>query len=217
MPRKKKDKSKQADKAPPSSPSKQKKGTGQHYPGMYIPFLKNVITVVVLFLLTAYLIDNVRGYVWLKDKFLKSNLEKIKKFEDLTMDQKFEAYFRFDARFLFYIRDNTPDSALILMPPDSVILPADGSTDFNAKNKNQSVHSKQWASYFIYPRTFIYHRELEDYPKAAESYTHVACINGWGYDKLDYPLPQSQRSKYQVLPRTQAQLKAQQEEQKDPS
>ena len=180
-----------------SDPSKTE---GQYYQ-MSIPFIKNVILFFVLFVIGFQLIDNVNGYVWMRDKFLQSNLDKIEKFKDADTDKKYEAYFGFDYRFLSYIRDNTADSAMILMPPDSAIFPVNGKSDFNSKRKNQSIRNHMWSMYFIYPRMLVYVEKYLDSPDSFD-YTHVACVNGWGYEYLDYSLAPNQSSKYQIWPRT---------------
>ena len=176
-------------------------------PAMEIPFLKNVLVLIVLFFTTYYLVGNVKGYKWLQERFIEGNLNKLERFADLTTDQKYQAYFRFNHQFLNYIKENTPDSAIIYMPPDSIIMPEDGTqTDFYTKKKSNSVLHKVWATYFIYPRRLVYDRERGEVP-GFDRYTHVACIDGWGYDYLEYPVPQNRRAKYQLLPRTEAGLK----------
>ena len=177
------------------------------HPDMQIPFLKNVLSLIALFFLVYYLVGNVKGYTWLKERFIEQNLEKLDKYSELTEDQKYQAYFRFNHQFLTFIRDNTADSSIIYMPPDSIIRPDSEQNEFYTKKRSNSVWNKVWATYFIYPRKLVYHREKDEIPNF-DRYTHVACVNGWGYEYLEYDVPKNRRAKYQILPRTVDGLKA---------
>ena len=184
------------------------------HPDMEIPFLKNVLVLIALFFLTYYLVGNVKGYKWLKERFIEGNLNKLEKFADLTTDQKYQAYFRFNHQFLTFIRDNTADTAIIYMPPDSVLDVEDKKSAFYTKKRSNSVQHKTWSTYHIYPRKLVYDREKEEIP-SFDQYTHVACVDGWGYEYLEYDVPKQQRARYQVLPRTVKGLKAMNESNKN--
>ncbi|MEX2596171.1 MAG: hypothetical protein WEC59_04505 [Salibacteraceae bacterium] len=192
---------------PPADSNKDKVENVEQDSSMYIPFLKNVIGLIALFFLSYYLINNIRGYKWLSSRFLESNIEKMEKLEHLTTSEKYQAYFRFNHKFLEHINQNTPDSAIIYMPPDSVIMPESGKkTDFYTKKKSNSILNKVWATYFVYPRKLVYHDEREEIP-AFDRYNYVACVNGWGYEHLEYRVSEKQKAQYQILPRTLETLK----------
>lgn len=177
------------------------------HPEMEIPFLKNVFLLIAMFFLTYYLVGNVKGYQWLNERFIQGNLTKLEKYADLTDDQKYQAYFRFNHQFMTFIRDNTADSAIIFMPPDSVIDVENKKSAFYHKKKSNTIANKVWATYFIYPRKLVYYDEKDMIP-AFDQYTHVACVDGWGYDYLEYDIPKDRRARYQILPRTIDGLKA---------
>lgn len=60
------------------------------------------------------------------------------------------------------------------------------------------MKGKNWSSYFVYPRKLIYHDEKDKYPELYKTATHVAIINGWGYELLDYNV--QSRSAFAILP-----------------
>jgi hypothetical protein len=209
----KKPRKKPAKSKPVEAPAKAKKPV---HPDMEIPFLKNVLVLIALFFLTYYLIGNVKGYKWLQERFIEGNLNKLEKYADLTDDQKYQAYFRFNHQFLTYIRDNTADTAIIFMPPDSVLDVENKKSAFYTKKRSNSVQHKTWSTYYIYPRRLVYFREKDEIP-SFDQYTHVACVDGWGYEYLDYNVPKQQRARYQILPRTVEGLKEMQERNKTKS
>jgi hypothetical protein len=181
---------------------------------MEIPFLKNVFVLIGFFSVIYLLTAHVQGYIWLKERFIKGNLEKQEKFHGLTESDQYIAYFKFNYQFLAFIKENTADTAIVLMPPDSIIMPENAKTAFTTDKKSQSVLNKVWASYFIYPRKLVYQRE-EGELLGFDSYNHVACIDGWGYDYLDYHVPKKQRAQYQILPRSKVALERVLEEAKN--
>lgn len=168
---------------------------------MEIPFLKNVLVLIGIFSGMYLLTEHVQGYTWLKERFIKGNLEKQEKFTDLKEAEMYEAYFKFNYQFLAFIKENTADTAIVLMPPDSIIMPENAQTAFFTNKRSQSVLNKVWATYFIYPRKLVYQRE-EGELIGFNRYNYVACIDGWGYDYLNYHVPKKQRAQYQILPRS---------------
>lgn len=79
-----------------------------------------------------------------------------------------------------YIKDNTPDSAVIYLPGHEAFL-ADGYGD-----KFSSVHfsNKLWAVRYLYPRKVVTDREYREFG-AHPPLTHVFVVNGYGRDLLD--------------------------------
>ena len=158
----------------------------------HIPLLNNVVLAIVFVILIFKLKDQNPGYKWMNETLIGANLETMKKYKNLTFEQKQEAKMGFNVKYLNFIKNNTPDSAVILMPPDSIILPSEGKSEFNKHLKN-----KVWCSYHIYPRKIVYERERHT-SSLYSSITHVAIINGWGYNKLSYRV--NNKSKYTVMP-----------------
>ena len=157
-----------------------------------IPLLNNVIIAILFVILIFKLKDQNPGYRWVHESLIEANLKTIKKYKNLTFEQRQEAKMGFNATYLNFVKNNTPDTAIILMPPDSIILPVKGKSEFSKHMKN-----KAWCSYLIYPRRLVYEREKSN-SSLYESVTHVAIMNGWGYDKLAYPI--KDKSKHTILP-----------------
>lgn len=158
----------------------------------HIPFLNNLIITIFFVLLVFKLKDQNPGYKWVHETLIGANLKTIKKYKKLTFEQKQEAKMGFNAKYLNFIKNNTPDTAIILMPPDSIIFPSKGKSEFN-----KYITRKVWCSYIIYPRKIVYEREKHISP-LYDNVTHVAIINGWGYNKLTYRV--NNRSNYTIMP-----------------
>jgi len=161
-------------------------------PGKSIPLVNNILVAVLLILLIFKLKDANPGYKWVHESLIGSNLEFIKKNKDLGFPQRQEAKLGFNVSYLNYLNANTPDETIILMPPDTVILPRSGKSDFDKYMKNRI-----WVSYFIYPRKVVYEREKET-SALYDAATHIAIINGWGYHKL--PFRVNNKVKHAVIP-----------------
>ena len=91
---------------------------------------------------------------------------------------------RFDATFILLnnIVKHSPPDAIIIMPPDSVLI--------NSKSKikfHKEIIEKSWASYFVYPRMLVYEKEKETNPLYAKA-NYVVVLNGWGLDKVHYKM-----------------------------
>lgn len=111
---------------------------------------------------------------WLHNTLLKSNYETIKKYPNATFDERLGLKLGFNYAYLKYIHDNTPEDAVILFPTRDVILKQ--PTQFK-----EAEFSLQWIHSFVYPRKVVI-----DGTETKDQITHVAIMNGWGYDKLTY-------------------------------
>ena len=114
------------------------------------------------------------------------------KYSNLTYDQKMEAKLGFNFRFLNNIKLNTPEDAIIIMPPDSIFYPKGKKSYFT-----DFMGSVGYTGYFVYPRKLVYagrSQTVELYKKA----THVAIVNFWGYEKLAYQV--DKKEQFTVLP-----------------
>ena len=170
--------------APKPPEPKKKVSTG-------IPFLNNIVAVFVFVILVAIAKDVNKGYNWMSETLIKLNLKRIKMYKNSTFEEKQAAKMGYNVQYLNYVNENTPDDAIILMPPDSIIQQEGVKSDFDKHMKN-----KVWVSYFLYPRKVVFEKEKETstlYNKA----THLAVINGWGYDRL--PHITGNRSKHAVF------------------
>lgn len=79
--------------------------------------------------------------------------------------------------YLKYLRENTPENAVILLPPSAAV-------DTSSEMKFMS-HS-DWVEYFIYPRLCVSEDEKMSKPELYAKANYVAIVFGWGYDKLHY-------------------------------
>ena len=160
----------------------------------------NFIITLVLFILLYILYKYNPGYNFFVNRQIIYGSKQVYQHFDATLDFKYYLKLRNDYNFVNFIKDNTPDSAIILMPPEEVFR---GS--LLNMNGNWGVKSKIWSTYFLYPRILIQENERNAYPQMYERITHVMIVNGWGYEKLNYKV--SKQEKYSVLPVNQTGIK----------
>ena len=156
---------------------------------------KNIIFLFFCIIFVSILYKSIGGYKWLWDSLVIGNFKTIKKYPDLTISQKYEIKCGFDYKYLDYIKKNTPEDAIILMPSREEIYPKGEKSDFNDKGA-WGVKNKAWATYFLYPRKLVYEQEKDTNP-FYEQINYVAIVNYRGYDKLNYKIYKKQ--KYQIL------------------
>ncbi|MCB9186889.1 MAG: hypothetical protein H6601_09100 [Flavobacteriales bacterium] len=159
--------------------------------------VKNFLILGGVLLLLKTLKENNAGYNWVVESQIIQSQESMKKFKDLTYQQKMEAKLGFTMRYFDFIRKNTPDTAVILMPPDTVIRPP-GQVHHTKTAMNGYTTIYTWVSYFIYPRKLVYEDRKERFPQLTDKVTHVAIINKWGYNKLPYRV--NQENEYSIMP-----------------
>lgn len=159
--------------------------------GIGMKVFRNMIGGAAAFILVWTCYKNVDGYTWVYDSLLKGNYKYITDNKHLSADEWREAKMGFSYKYLKHIRDNTPDTAVILMPERDIYFPKEGKGDFEGDMSN-----KMWRLRVLYPRKIVDASEMEN--KYATEITHVAIVNGWGYDKLNYEV--RDRVQYAVLP-----------------
>ena len=99
-----------------------------------------------------------------------------------SAEKKYELRFGTTFTLLYNIAQRTPPDAVIIMPPDSLLLNSKGKTKFH-----KEIAEKSWASYFVYPRKLVYEKEKDTNPLYAKA-NFVLVYNGWGLDKIHYKL-----------------------------
>jgi len=156
---------------------------------------RNVFAVIISAVIVFFLYKNIQGYQWVWDSLVIKNLEIVNQHSDLTNEQKWAIKLGFDYRYLEFLKKNTPENAVILMPADSALFPQGVKSEFT--KESYSVRNKAWATYFLYPRKIVYEKELLKSPYASQI-THVAIANYRGYERLNYSVVKKQ--KYHVLP-----------------
>jgi len=160
-----------------------------------IGFFNNFILLVVCIVLVLGLFKGNEGYSWVWNDLINENLKFINKNPHLTDAQKYQSKFGIDAAAIDFIKKQTPDSAIILLPPGAVIM--DDSSDYKFLKGLGGIKARNWTIYFLYPRKLVYFDEF-DRNKFAKNITHVVCMNGWGYDKLSYNA--TPQSSFEILP-----------------
>lgn len=161
-------------------------------PNKMLKIGKNVLVLLLTFFIITQIKQN-DGYKWVLDTLVSANLKTMKENKHLTEQQKLEAKMGYTARYFNEINKKTPEDAVIIFPPDSLFA----VTKYGAK-LDRYMRRKEWSSYFVYPRKLIYHEEKEKYPELYKKATHVAIINGWGFQLLPYQV--QSRNAFDVLP-----------------
>ncbi|MBC8616761.1 hypothetical protein H8788_03345 [Parabacteroides faecis] len=154
--------------------------------------LKNLLAAGIVLLFLVKVVETRQGYGWVYKGLLKANMKTIKAHPNLTTDQRFEIKLGFSYSYLEFIRKNTPDNAVILYPGRESFFPENKKTPFNG-----DVCNKVWVTRFLFPRKIILQEELSTSPYKDEI-SHVAIVNGFGFDKVNYKVNQS--FEYGILP-----------------
>lgn len=137
------------------------------------------------------IVDTNKGYNWAWNSLLKGNWALVKKYPDLTLDQRYEMKTGFNYSFLNYIKNHTPDTAIILFPEKQHITKKCGNMQLGKECGN-----KMWVTHFIYPRIPLFKGTSDTV--YLSSVTHVAICAANGYENLHYPV--YQRRCFDVLP-----------------
>lgn len=153
-------------------------------PKYSILLLKNLLAAGIVVLFLVKVVETRRGYGWVYNGLLKGNMKTIKMYPNLTTDQRFEIKLGFSYSYLEFIRKNTPDNAVILYPGRDSFFPENKNTPFS-----NDVSNKLWATRFLSPRKIILQEELPTSPYK-DKISHVAIVNGLGFDKVNYKVDQ---------------------------
>jgi len=159
-------------------------------------FFNNILFIIVSIIVIIVLYKGIGGYKWLWDSLIVGNLNMIKQYRNLTIDQKYEIKCGFDYKYVNYIKSKTPEDAIILMPSREEIYPEGKKSDFNEKDAS-GIKNKAWATYFLYPRKLVYEEE-KDINQYYECVNYIAIVNYFGYDRLNYSI--RKKEKYHILP-----------------
>jgi hypothetical protein len=143
----------------------------------------NVLFLLLSFVFIKGLVMKQEGYGWALN-MLKGNMETIRQYPDLTVDERNSIKLGASFNFLKYLRENTPENAVIYLPAQSAFFPAGVKSPFTGEPFN-----KLWATRFLYPRKIVTASEMghNDY---SDKLTHVAIVHGVGLDMLPYQVPQ---------------------------
>ena len=159
--------------------------------------VKNVLILIGVLILLNGLKTYNKGYKWVAETLVAKNQEQLDKYKNLTYDQKMEGKLGFAYKYFKFINENTPEDAIILMPPDTMIRPK-GQVHHTKTGMNGYTTNPKWVSYFVYPRKLVYEDRKDLYPELYKNVTHVAVMNTWGYEKLPYRV--NQKSQFSIMP-----------------
>lgn len=159
---------------------------------------KNIKGLLVSILIVVCMVLFVPSYRFVWTQFVFGQLSTIIQNPGLSIEQKLALKLGFHYSYIYLLKNNTPENAIILMPSKNDLFPEGEATEF--EKGAAGVHNKAWASYFLYPRILVYQEEQHTNPLYAKV-THIAIANYRGYDKLGYEI--KSKEKYAVLPITQ--------------
>lgn len=132
--------------------------------------LKNSLFLALAFLLVWCTFTKHPNYRWVYTDLLKDNFVKIKKRSNLTYDEKMRVKLGASYDFLLYLKQSTPEDAVILYP---------SGKSFRKKGSPfaHEIYNKVYATRFIYPRRLVLENELST-SKYTPLITHVTFVNG---------------------------------------
>lgn len=154
--------------------------------------VKNLVVLTGVLLVIGLLVKANAGYDLLVSKLLQERSAQ-RQYEDRSYDDRRAIKLGYNFTYLQLLRSRTPETAVILMPPDSVFRTTDEEHTF----VEYWITNRGWASYFVYPRRLVYSDDLKTESSALHP-THVAIVHYWGYDKLAYPV--DKKYPYDVMP-----------------
>lgn len=155
--------------------------------------MKQINILLITILLLAAAIFLVPGYHRLAVRLVYEPVEAMIVLSDISDERKHELRLGFDYQLVEMIRQQTPDDAIIIFPPDSVFL----GDQLNSKGA-WGAKSRVWSTYFLYPRILIAEEDQEKFPELYAQATHVMVVNSWGYHKT--PEFKGQKRLFGVLP-----------------
>ncbi len=150
-------------------------------------------------------------YKWVYHYLVRSHLDLIESLGSISIEEKYKSRSGSDYQYLQYIKNNTPEDAVILMPDLADLeIPKDAPA---GTPQLERVANKAWATYFLYPRKLVYDQldgqdyladgqpniyKSPGYQEERKKLTHVAIVYGRGYEHLSYPV--QKRLYYAVMP-----------------
>lgn len=149
--------------------------------------LLNVMAAAVLLVIFRFALEFNTAYNWAWNSYIKHNLNEIRPLRHAPLDQRLGMKLGEDYHYLAYIRDHTPEDAVIYYPSLSDFKdPMEGENESPFTGK---LTDKLSALRVLYPRRLVMSNEWGASPWT-EKVTHVAIVNGKNLDKLRYAPPQ---------------------------
>jgi len=141
-------------------------------------WLRNSVSLMFAFLFVLYTFSSHPAYHWVYFDLLKSNLQFIHKYPQLTYEQKMQLKLGPSYGYLLFLKRATPPDAVILYP-SAQSFQKEGSPFVH------EIYNKIYALRFLYPRRLVSTAELRN-NLFANRITHVAIVNGDGIEHLPY-------------------------------
>ncbi len=160
-----------------------------------VPFVRNLLFAAAVAAFLVVIFRENSGYSWVWNKLVGDNLKISKSSSHLTTMQKYQSKFGIDVGAIEYIAQNTPEDAVILFPPLSIMLSDSASLQF--KKDLGGIKIRNWTLDLLYPRKLVYFDEKEG-NSFFNQITHVVVMDGWGYDFVNYEV--EQKNNFAVLP-----------------
>jgi len=140
--------------------------------------LLNLLAGLIAYSLVWCCMTYIREYNWVYKTLLKGNYKFAKEHKDLTADQRRKIKLGVSFAYLDYLKKNTPEDAVILMPEKEAYYPKGQQAVFE-----QEIHNKLFRLRVLYPRKIV------DADEGANRYVRqinrVAIVNGYGYERLN--------------------------------
>lgn len=139
--------------------------------------IRNAIAGLAILLLWFGWLSKTESAEWIVGQMLPGNMEIIEQHPDLSLDQRWEFKLGAAFNYLQFIKQRTPENAVILYPDHGAFFPAGVESPF----RGTEPYNKVWATRFLHPRRLVLRSESGTSPYT-DNITHVAIVNGIGYD-----------------------------------
>lgn len=154
--------------------------------------LLNIIFVFAACYLVRLCYVNFPGYAFVYDSILRHHLDIAKVNKHATVEQRTEAKLGFDYKYLKFIKDNTPENAVIWMPGTrDDYYPPGVESSFQGE-----IYNKMFRLRILYPRKIVDNGDTTN--KYADKITHIAIVYGKGYEMLPYEV--EEKNDFAVFP-----------------
>lgn len=156
-------------------------------PWYYSWWTKNIVLALLTYLLVPLAIHTSESYSWLLSMYARHNLETARQYPDLSYDDKMRARLGADYSFLTFVRDNTPQDAVILYPSGNDMRDSiQGQPSIFQGNLCEKLSLIRT----LYPRRVILPHEMGTSPWGRKV-THVVVVGRHGADWLPYAVDSS--------------------------
>ncbi|MBL4707958.1 MAG: hypothetical protein JKY48_05895 [Flavobacteriales bacterium] len=161
--------------------------------------IRNLVLGIVFYNALTLLYTKNQGYNWVLSSLLAVNVNFIDKHYDLTFNQKKESKLGFNFKYLKLIVDNSPDSAILLLPFNRADYEQKDIKLDDFPKPRIHIMNKSYVSSHIYPRKAVTVKDYEDKTTNIRT-THVAIISGIGYQYLSSPYLGKEKPKHAFIP-----------------